>query len=275
MDKSGPLYDSFLVEYGSEQAVRKYTTRTSGYGISHLLRHDYARIYADAVDTYFRGREVRPLRLLEFGCGGGMNITRLVGMLDKRRNPVECAIGTDFSPRLVHAAKEEADTYLPARLAKNVSFYVARNEELESDLLNHFGGDRNQLGSFDIIIGVNTFRYCHRLGTQGQCAKAVYRLLRPGGICINIDMNDRFPAFRSRLRGSSQNTEECYIPSLAEYAAPFEDAGFQVIRKGHFCWIPHSAGPALTTACRVAAPFLNLMASSRAMRSLVIARRSA
>jgi len=274
MEKTDVLYDKFLDEYVSEQAVRKYTTQTAGYGINYLLHHDYAKIYLTAVKTYLDGSSARPLRLLEFGCGGGMNITRLVALLNQKGVAVECAYGTDFSPRLVEAAKEEAQTYLSAELARKVNFYVARNERLEEDLLKSVGGNGARVGDFDLIIGVNTFRYCHRLGKQIDCAQDIYRLLRPGGVCVNIDMNNRFPAFRSRWRRSEKNTEESFLPSLAEYSEPFEQAGFEVISRKTFCWVPHSAGPALTVACRAATPILNLVGRGRAMRSLVIARKA-
>jgi len=273
MEKTGVMYEKFLDEYVSESAVRKYTTKTAGYGIGYLLSHDYARAYLDAVGAYLSPPDRRPLRLLEFGCGGGMNITRLVALLEQQQIPVEFAYGTDFSPRLVQAAREEARTYLPPSLAAKVSFYVARNEQLERDLVAELSGSESQVGTFDMILGVNTFRYCHRLNKQVDCANDIFRLLRSGGVCVNIDMNDRFPAFRSRLRRLDSNTEECYVPSLAEYVSPFRTAGFEILEKKNFCWVPHSAGRALTLACRMVAPFLSLVAPSRAMRSLVVARK--
>ena len=208
MEKAGVLYDKFLDEYVSEDAVRKYTTETAGYGITHLLRTEYSRIYLDVVNRYLRTPGAPPLRLLEFGCGGGMNITRLVSLLENRGIPVERAYGADFSPRLVQAAGEEAKAFLPPQLAKKLSFHVARNEQLIEDLVADLGIQTDQLSSFDLIVGVNTFRYCHRLGKEVDCARDVYRLLRPGGVCIMIDMNNRFPAFRSRLRRSSQSQME-------------------------------------------------------------------
>ena len=157
MEKTGPMYEKFLDEYVSEDAVRKYTTETAGYGITYLLRHQYARIYLEVVDSYLRTSTARPLRLLEFGCGGGMNITRLVSLLEEKRVPVECAYGTDFSPRLVQAAGEEARAFLPPNLARKLSFHVARNEQLEQDLSVGLGGGEDRVGSFDLIVGVNTF----------------------------------------------------------------------------------------------------------------------
>ena len=274
MQQAGNMYDKFLDEYVSEDAVRKYTTETAGYGISYLLDHDYARIYLKAISGYMRTTGVKSLRVLEFGCGGGMNITRLLSLLQSKGIAVEVAYGTDFSPRLVQAADREAKALLPKDLAQKLDFFVARNENLEGDLAAALPG-QNLRGSFDVIIGVNTFRYCHRLGKSLECAYDIHGLLKPGGLCINIDMNDRFPVFRSRWRGQEQNQAECYLPSLEQYAAPFKAAGFQVMEQGNFCWIPHSAGPALTFACRVGSPILNLVARKRAMRSLVVARKAA
>ena len=275
MQQTGQLYEKFLDEYVSEDAVRKYTTETAGYGITYLLGNDYARIYLDTIESYLRPSTARPLRLLEFGCGGGMNITRLVSLLESRKVPVECAYGTDFSPRLVQAAQQEAKAFLSRNLAEKLSFHVARNENLVKDLASDLQGAKDLLGSFDLIIGVNTFRYCHRLGKGLDCAADVYRLLKPRGVCINIDMNNRFPAFRSRLKGQEENQAECYLPSLDEYVSPFKTAGFEIIKKGNFCWIPHSAGRAFTFCCRLGSPFLNLVARGRAMRSLVVARKPA
>jgi SAM-dependent methyltransferase len=274
MENTEQINEKFLEEYGSENAVLKYTTRTAGFGINYLLRNDYARVYLSAVDSYLRTSLPRSLRLLEFGCGGGMNIVNLVSLLEQKGIPVECAYGTDFSARLVESAVQEAKTNLNPELAKKLSFHVARNERLAEDLAAARGKPLADLiGFFDLIVGVNTFRYCHRLGKEQECATDIYRLLRPGGVVVNIDMNNRFPAFRSHLKHSA-DPAECYLPTLEEYASPFKNAGFEIMKKENFCWIPHSAGRALTQCCRLASPLLNLVARGRAMRSLVVGRKS-
>jgi SAM-dependent methyltransferase len=276
MPKTTSINEKFLEEYISEDAVRKYSSGTAGFGINYLLRHDYAKVYLSAVNSYLQTFPARPLRLLEFGCGGGMNLIGLVSLLEEKGVPVECAYGTDFSPTLVKTAMQEAKASLSSGLAGKLSFYVARNERLLEDLAAARRVPIEDLvGCFDLILGVNTFRYCHRLGRQQNCAADIRRLLRPGGVCINIDMNDRFPAFRSRFKGTVQDPTECYLPSLEEYASPFKTAGFEILRKENFCWIPHSAGRALTFCCRLASPLLNLVVRSRAMRSLVAARKPA
>lgn len=275
MENTEQINEKFLEEYGSEDAVRKYTTGTAGYGINYLLRNDYARVYLQAVNSYLRAAPSHPLRLLEFGCGGGMNIINLVSSLEQKGIRIERAYGTDFSERLVESAVQEAKAFLPADLVKKVSFHVARNEQLLEDLAAASNTPApDLLGSFDLIVGVNTFRYCHRLGKERECAADIYRLLRPGGVCVNIDMNNRFPAFRSRLKGAVEDPAECYLPTLEEYASPFKSAGFEIVRKENFCWVPHSAGRALTNCCRIASPVLNLIARSRAMRSLVVSRKA-
>jgi SAM-dependent methyltransferase len=275
-EKIEQINDKFFEEYVSEDAVRKYTPETAGFGINFLLRHDYADVYLNAINSYLRTSPQQPLRLLEFGCGGGMNVIALVSLLVQRGIPVECAYGTDFSPRLVESAEQEAKVALAPNLAKKLRFHVARNEKLMEDLAAACGKSIEDLiGFFDLIIGVNTFRYCHRLGKSQDCAEDLFRLLRSGGVCINIDMNNRFPAFRSRLKHSVDDPAECYLPTLEEYASPFKAVGFEIIEKRNFCWVPHSAGRVLTVACWIASPLLNLAARSHAMRSLMVGRKPA
>ena len=102
-------------------------------------------------------------------------------------------------------------------------------------------------------------------------------LLVPGGVCVNIDMNNRFPAFRSALKNKfrARKSENSYIPSLEEYAGPFEKAGFELLRKEHFCWVPHSSNKIMCGVMRALSPVLSAVAKSRAMRSLVVARKPA
>lgn len=270
--------DVFFREYTSTDAIRKYTRRTAGYGISHLLDNDYKAVYLEALSHLPAGAKERGLRLLEFGCGGGMNLIHLVALLDREGFRITKAVGTDFSPVLIDAARREAIDYLGKEEQQGLEFYVARNETLLHDLAAASGSQPSQLErSFDFILGVNTIRYSHRSGQQLDCARDLLSLLSPGGICVVIDMNDRFPAFRSalrnKLRGKKETGEECYLPSLQEYTDPFAKAGFEVLRSEHFCWIPHSAGPLLTGALRGLSPLLRTVAPTRAMRSVVVARR--
>jgi SAM-dependent methyltransferase len=268
--------DVYLEEYSSDDAIRKYTTETAGHGISYLLEHDYAEVYLTAINQYLNNPKNSDLRLLEFGCGGGMNIITLLSLLERKGKRVELAIGTDFSQRLIDVANAESAVLLGGERRNKIRFAVARNEKLTSDLSNAMSVPRPDLmNSFHVILGVNTFRYCHRLGKASECARDIADLLAPGGICVMIDMNRKFPAFRSRLRSQRVPESERYVPSLEEYASPFADAGLEVLRKDNFCWVPHSASSFVTSVCRLLTPALNIFAKPMAMRSLVISRKRA
>jgi SAM-dependent methyltransferase len=272
MNNSEHLIKSFTTEYESDDALRKYSSETAGDGINYLLEHEYARIYFDAIRRHLKTSPRRPLRVMEFGCGAGMNLIRLLSQLERQGIQVESAVGTDFSVALVNRAQEEARAQLSSTQQARVSFHVARNERLVEELQASSGAS-DVAGSFDLIIGVNTFRYCHRLKAENDCARDLFRLLRPGGVSVMIDMNDGFPLFRSRLKAGPDDPIEAYLPSLREYTSPFEQAGFEVLTSDYFCWIPHSAGPALTLVGRALTPVLNLVARRFAMRSLVVARK--
>jgi SAM-dependent methyltransferase len=270
--------DPFFREYTSRDAILKYTRATAGFGISYLLDHDYKTVYLDAIKRLPRQVKQGGIRMLEFGCGGGMNLVHLVSVLGRDGFNVERAIGTDFSPVLIQAANDEAQNYLPPQQRSHVEFCIAKNETLLEDLSASLDMECSDLeNSFHLIIGVNTIRYCHRSGKQLDCARDIFRLLAPGGVCTVIDMNDRFPGFRSdlknKLRGKRTREEECFLPSLNEYSAPFRQTGFQVLRSDHFCWIPHSGGRVMTEFLRLLSPALNVLAPSRAMRSLVVAKK--
>jgi SAM-dependent methyltransferase len=270
--------DPFFREYTSQGAVLKYTRATAGFGIGHLLNHDYKQVYLEAITRLPQQLRQDGIRMLEFGCGAGMNLLQLVSALSRAGFNINSAIGTDFSPVLIEAANKEAESYLTSRQRRRVQFCVAKNETLLEDLSAGLGKASSVLeNSFQFIIGVNTIRYCHRSGKELDCARDIFRLLVPGGVCVVIDMNDRFPAFRSALKnkllGNKVPEIECYLPSLEEYSAPFQRTGFEILRSEHFCWIPHSAGRFMTALLHRLSPLLNVVERSRAMRSLVIARK--
>ena len=270
------INEQFLEEYSADEAIRKYTRETAGDGITYLLENDYGKLYLDALEQS-ASKSTAPdgVRLLEFGCGGGMNVLHLVSTLERKGIPLQCAYGADFSEKLIEAANAEAAKYLSPIQQKKVRFCVARNENLAEDLAAGLGTDKSALlGSFHLILGVNTFRYCQRLKKELECATAIFDLLGEGGICIMIDMNKGFPLFRSRLRDRlTKDKEVYYLPSLEEYARPFSSVGFEIIRKENFCWIPHSAGPRLTEILKALTPALTSVAPNHAMRSLVVSRK--
>ena len=205
-----------------------------------------------------------------------MNLLHLISVLGREGIQLESALGADFSPVLIDAARREAENYLGDEEQRKVEFHVAKNETLIDDLSESMRRPKSELGnSFHFILGVNTVRYCHRAAKELDCTQAIFDLLVPGGMCVVIDMNDRFPLFRSALKNRFRKSkeEECYLPSLEEYAAPFKKVGFDVLRKEHFCWIPHSAGTFMCGLLGRISPLLNMVANSRAMRSLVVSRK--
>jgi 2-polyprenyl-3-methyl-5-hydroxy-6-metoxy-1,4-benzoquinol methylase len=276
-DAASKLSADFYKEYSGDESIRTYTKETAGYGISYLLDHDYGKIYLDVLDRYIpKSRMQKGIRLWEFGCGGGMNLLHLVSVMERRGIALDCAYGTDFSQTLIEAANREAKKYLTAEQNEKLRFCVARNENLIEDVTKGLGIRQDALlGSFDLILGVNTIRYCHRLTNQNQCVGAIFNLLADGGVCVVIDMNDKFPAFRDRFHDRlTKERQAIYLPSLDEYARPFLSAGFEILKKENFCWIPHSAGPGLTAVMQALSPVLNALGRSCAMRSLVISRKT-
>ena len=270
------MTDIFLDEYSADAALLKYRGETAGHGISYLLDHDYGDIYRDVLQKRlpesFRQKGVR---LLEFGCGAGMNLIHVASMVHQMGIPLDRAYGTDFSEKLIGAARADAAKYLKPATREKVHFAVARNEALIDDLAAGLNtGRESLLASFSMIFGVNTFRYCYRMDKENESARQLFDLLAKGGICVMIDMNAQFRFFRSQLRREEQvQDKQFYIPALEEYARPFADAGFRILDARNFSWMPHSAGPAMVAVCRALAPALNTVASRYALRSLVIAQK--
>jgi len=273
---SSAMAETFFREYTSPAAIAKYSRATAGCGISYLLDHDYKEVYLEAVRLLPADIQHGGIRILEFGCGAGMNLLHLVSLLTEEGINVTGAVGTDFSPVLIETAKRETKAWLPERERRKLEFHVAKNETLMDDVSALIGKAKSELeSSFHFVLGVNTIRYSHAAKTEMDTVRTIFNLLTPGGVCVVIDMNNRFPFFRSELRNRFRWKKklECYIPSLEEYTAPFVKAGFEVLRSEHFCWVPHSAGKFKTALSIRTSPVLNKIARSRAMRSLVVARK--
>jgi SAM-dependent methyltransferase len=268
--------DAFFRQYTSTNEISKYSRRTAGYGIKYLLNHDYKAVYLEALQSLPATLRQDGIRILEFGCGAGMNLLHLISVLRRERIKVASAIGTDFSPAMVQTAKREAQDHLREGELHKLDFHVARNESIIADLSISAGIERSSLrNSFHFILGVNTVRYCHAAKNEMDNARDIFDLLLPGGICVVIDMNDQFPLFRSDLKNRLRwkKKKQCYLPSLEEYATLFVEAGFEILRREHFCWVPHSSGKFVTGLFSQISPVLNTLVKSRAMRSLVVSRK--
>ena len=139
--------DVFFREYSSRDAILKYTRATAGFGISHLLENDYKKVYLRALDQLAPEVRRQPLSVLEFGCGAGMNLVNLMSFYGRQKMEIARAIGTDFSPVLIDAARREAQSYLGKKEQERVEFYVAKNETLGTDLAAALGVARSELAN--------------------------------------------------------------------------------------------------------------------------------
>ena len=268
--------DVYMQEYTRDDIIARYISDSAGDGIAYILHHVYAPTYLRAIRELMSSRpKGHVFRVMEYGCGGGMNLLRIVELLRSEGAALERGYGADFSPPMIDAARKEASRHLPGELNAKLTFVVAGNENLASDLCKELQVAKNELaGSFDLIVGVNTTRYAHRLNRENELARDIFELLRPAGQTIMIDMNRYFPFFRSRVReGFAKRGAETYIPSLKEYTRPFRDTGFEIKESRNFCWIPHSANQNLLKICRALTPVLETCCSPLAMRSLVVGRR--
>jgi SAM-dependent methyltransferase len=268
--------DVYLDEYTRDDIIARYISQSAGAGIAYVLTHVYAPIYIRAIDAVMADSpKPHRMRVLEYGCGGGMNLLKFVELLRGRGAALEKAFGTDFSPPMIEAARKEAAKHLPPELNSHLVYAVAGNEELLHGLARSTSTPREQLeGTFDIVVGVNTSRYCHRLKKENESTRDLFDLLKPGGYSVMIDMNRDFPFFRSKVRNTFKpSTIETYVPSLSEYKRPFAEEGFIIKESRNFCWVPHSASPALLPICRGLAPILDTCFRPFAMRSLVVAQK--
>jgi SAM-dependent methyltransferase len=268
--------DAFFRQYIAPDEIAKYSQRTAGHGINYLLDHDYKAVYLQALQWLPATLRQEGIRILEFGCGAGMNLLHVISVLRREGIKVASAIGTDFSPTMVQTAKREAQDHLREDELHKLDFHVARNESIIADLTASAGIQKSSLrNSFHFILGVNTVRYCHAAKKEMNNARDLFDLLVPGGVSVVIDMNNRFPLFRSDLKNRLcwKKEKQCYVPSLEEYATPFIEVGFEILRREHFCWVPHSAGKFMTGLFRQISPALNTLVKSRAMRSLVVSRK--
>jgi len=274
-----PIYDADFKEYDDEKTIERYRRKTAGEGIDYLLSASYGPIWLRAARDALRDTKAQSLRIVEFGCGAGMAVHYVVEALRKEGVEVELAVGADFVPAMVAAAQQEVEEFGDEWTKQRMRFVVATNEELAGQLAGGLGQSAASLeGSFHLALGVNTFRYPIRHGNGADAARQLESLVMPGGRVVVIDMNDRFP-YGIKPKRNPPGTRLPYrfgtaeLPSLEGYAAPLRDVGFEIVRKEHFSWIPHSANGLRFRAARAAAPLLDKLVGSRAMRSLVVARR--
>ncbi len=232
--------------------------------------------YSKIIDNIcMEAEDKKEFRILEYGCGAGMNLLYIFRLLLSKGVSVAAAIGTDFSMPLIEAAEKEKNELIDHGNQSKITFIEASNESLLNDLAKGLSQDKSSLhDSFDLIVGVNTFRYAARLHKAQECANDIAYLLAPGGYSIMIDMNNKFPFFRSNFKDRATKPEsQHWLPSIEEYTDPFRIANLEIHQSRHFCWIPHSASGMMLFGAIILSPILNIVAPSSAMRSLVVAKK--
>jgi SAM-dependent methyltransferase len=272
--------DDTLQVYSADANVRKYRRATAGEGINYLLPTSYGPIFRSAATAALADTGSSQLRALEFGCGAGMAIHHLVEDMTSHGTEVDLGIGADLVPEMIEAANRDRDEFASASAKERLRYVVAPNETLVEDIASALDQEPAAIeGTFQLAIGVNTFRYAVRHGTTATVVDQLERLLAPGGRVVMIDMNDRFPYGVKPKRSTNGwpplRFDQPRLPTLDEYAQPFADGGFEVLERRHFCWIPHSASGARFRITKVLSPALDRVVPDHAMRSLVIARKRA
>jgi hypothetical protein len=117
--------DEFFREYTSQDAILKYIKATAGFGISHLLDHDYKTVYLEAIDRLpqsIRQDEIW-MRLWHEPVAPGFGF-------EPEWPPRRARNRQGFSPVLIDAANKEAQSYITPQQRSPVQFCVAKNERL-------------------------------------------------------------------------------------------------------------------------------------------------
>src|SRR4249919_678196 len=91
--------DVYLDEYTRDDIIARYISQSAGAGIAYVLTHVYGPIYRRLIkDLLSHTPRDHQFRVLEYGCGGGMNLLKLIEIFQSEGAQLETAFGTDFSP---------------------------------------------------------------------------------------------------------------------------------------------------------------------------------
>lgn len=126
--------DIYLDEYTRGDIIDRYIAKSAGAGIAYVLEKIYGPIYTRCIKELIdQAPRNHKFRIMEYGCGGGMNLIKLAELVRGEAVLLEKVYGTDFSAPMIEAARREAVQYLPSSLVDTVCYCVARNERLLSD----------------------------------------------------------------------------------------------------------------------------------------------
>jgi SAM-dependent methyltransferase len=248
--------------YARPEKVRIYRRATASKGKLHMLRAVYAPLVADAARVALEQTHATAIRALEFGCGAGLGTQALMDELIRTGIDVELIVGADAEPAMIAAAQHDLAECDFGCASQRVAYVVASHERLSTEVPAALGISARKLAeSFQLAFGLSTFRHTIQDGTAAQSVRELHRLLSPGGRLVVIDLNNRFPYRMPRL------------PTLEDYVRLFADGGFEIEATRHVGWIPHSADGLAFLLARAASQTLHRIAPSRAMRSVVVARK--
>src|SRR5678816_3425538 len=105
--------DVYMQEYTRDDIIAKYISDTAGAGIAYILQHVYAPVYLRSIRELKASRpKNHSFRVMEYGCGGGMNLLRIAELLRTEGVALERAYGVDFSPPMIEAARTVSYTHL-------------------------------------------------------------------------------------------------------------------------------------------------------------------
>lgn len=146
----------------------------------------FADAQFDIAARVLEAHGVRVRTVLDLGCGDGVAMQEMAS-----RFPLERAVLVDFSEPMLEAARARFN---------DVAFEV---HVLFADLLDDVAlDDVTELGPFDLVLSRYAIHHLPHERQRSLYAEA-FRLLRPGGMFINIEHvkspNDRYQAAFDRL----------------------------------------------------------------------------
>ncbi len=152
--------------------------------------------------------------VLEIGCGTGA-ITGIIKGLCRELK------ASDVSKSMLEVAKQKI---------KGVEFSIADTQELPFND-----------GTFTVVAGLNTFSYC---GDKRKAIGEIKRVLKKGGLFINIDMNYLSPVYYLR-RLLYPRSIYIWLPILIEsnrfyLSSLFRNYDFNIVEMRELNWIPHA-----------------------------------